>query len=308
MFQRHVLCFVAAVMTASAAQAATSTVQWDGGMVEADRYTSDMGGLSFTYLGFSGGRISWQFSPQFVSAINITRASVGEVTPADLTQLYRTNASGIEQLASAVMDAPATSLTGEFGDGHALIMQVASVGGVTLSTLKNSTTNGVGFLQISNLQLDLSRGAVLADISGANGVGSLSGFHLWDYTEVTGPTHYAPPDFSFLQGPDRMAALEVRGSNGFKGLFATAQGLGLIAQALNLNSGIGARTLRAVNDPTLVSGAGFGALTLDFSVTMTGPVAVSLPVPEPSAQAMMVLGGLGVAWCVRRRRVGQATT
>lgn len=292
---RHLVSFAAAFVALGAAQASTRTLHV-GSDVETD--LSPWGTDYKASLRELNGVFSFQFSPMFIAALNTAKVSLGEEGPA----VVLADHNSITRLRSAKLAAPVTSLTGEFVGGQALIEQVTSVGGMTLSTIKNGATNGAGFLKISNLQLDLAGGAVLADISGGNGVGSLSGFQLWNYTAVTGPTSYAAPDFGGVLDPFFMR--EVRGSNGFTGLFASQQSLDMIAQALNLNA-IGRSSLTFANDPLRGQGEGFGSLTFNFSVWMNGPVSVALAVPEPSSCAMLAVGGLCAAWFARRRQAGQ---
>lgn len=306
-FNRHlVVSFAAAFVALGTAHASTRTLHV-GSEVETDlSMPSPWGTDDKASLSVLNGVFSFQFSPMFIAALNTAKVSLGELAPANLQAVYSstTSSTGVvtTRLRSAELAAPITSLTDEFGGGQAVIEQVASVGGMTLNTLKNGATNGPGFLTISNLQLDLARGAVLADITGGNGVGSQRGFHLWSYTAVTGPTSYAAPDPG--AAPDPFFGLKLDVSNGFTGLFASQQSLDVIAQALNLNA-IGRASLKFANDPLRGQGEGFGSLALDVSVLMSRPVSVALAVPEPSSCAMLAMGGLCAAWFARRRRAAQ---
>lgn len=303
LFKRRFLSFAAAFTALGGAHAATGTLDV-GSQVETDLPMPSSWGTEYrASLSDLNGVLSFQFSPLFITALNTAKVTLGEVAPAHVdATTVQSPVTLVTRLSSASMAAPVTSLTFDFGGNQAVIEQAAFVGGMALSTIKNGATNGSGFLQISNLRLDLVRGAVLADISGGNGVGSLRGFQLWNYTAVTDPTGYAAPDFGGVSDPFLMR--EVRGSNGFTGLFAPQQSLDMIAQALNLNA-IGRHALAGVNDPLRGEGAGFGSLALNFSVRMNGPVSVSLAVPEPSSCAMLAVGGLCAAWFARRRQAVQ---
>lgn len=267
---RHVL-WATAFVAASGVHAAPVTM------------TRDTGLNNWVLIGGTG---SLQFSSLLISALNTAKVFLAEVSPADLqvttiSNVVTTRYTGVNA------SAPLTALTGAFDNQTYQfdVQQVSTAGGATQTTIKNGATDGLGFLSISNLKVDLLTKKVFADISGGNGVGDIQGYHLWTYTALTGGS--TSLDLSPLGG-------EITVTNTLSGLFASTAAMNLIDQALNLNA-IGRSSLNTVNDPTKGGGAGFGTIVSEIHVA-------TVPEPEACAQLGVGLVGLGLMAAWRRGR------
>lgn len=257
------------------------------GVVHAEVQTISVGdGTPVGGWSVPGGGATFHFSPMLVNLVNVAKSVMAEVQPADLslTNVSTTSPYGTvtTRLKSGSMAAPVTSLTGEVGDDTVTVQSMATEGGFTFATFKNGATNGYGFLSVTNLKIDLLSKKVYADISGANGVGTLNGYHLWSFNSLSEPLvlsreGHLTPGYTFSSN-------EVTTSS----LFTSTATLDMMQTALNLNP-IGRSVLNSMNDPSRNGGVGFGTFVLTA-------------VPEPSTYVLMCAGVVGVGLMARRTR------
>jgi len=259
----------AAFVAAGSASAVTATLNTNDSITDFGMTLSDLSG--------SG---SLAFSTTLIGALNAGKLSVAGVAPATATVTYKTNAATkVVSIATASAAAPVASLTGDYTATSLTVLGVGTLGGARQTAASSNIATTGGFIEITNLNVDLSTKKVFATINGGNGVGLLNNVELWDYATITGPTTF---DLSVVPPGGGV----VTSTNVISGLKINATAYNIFAQATGLTAN-GKLSLSAVTD--------FGTITSTISVRVTPSI------PEPSTYALMGVGLLGVSLVARRR-------
>ena len=241
----------AAFVAAGAASAAVITVPTDGTTVTQGVTVSGAGTLSFSELllgALDTGKIV--ITPYGTATPNIVFDEEG-------------------YYASAGVSAPLTSLKLDSVTGQILSAQTTGGATQTAKKLKSVSTAG-GFLTVTDINVDMTTKNVYATIIGANGVGQLNNFHLWNAAAITGATVFT--------GPGEY-------TTAISGLSITTEGFNVFSQALSL-TGIGLVALQGVQN--------YG--------TITSVITATPAIPEPSTYALMGVGLVSMGLMARRRR------
>ncbi|MGC4062861.1 MAG: PEP-CTERM sorting domain-containing protein [Aquabacterium sp.] len=153
---------------------------------------------------------------------------------------------------------------------NAMLALSETGGGVTIAmpTIKNISTGGA--ITITDFAIDMVNNQVNVTLVGGNGVGTLTNYTLWRFTQGDALPGTYSPDTHFA------------GTIGT--LNTTSTGLDLISQALGLSN-----VAKSALTTTLTS---FGTIQWDFTT----------PVPEASTWAMTLLGLGAIGAAVQRRR------
>jgi PEP-CTERM motif len=233
-------------------------------------------GTVYSGLKFTGsGALS--FSQELLDALN-----TGSVSVAPYGGATATTVGSVGAYTAAGASAQITALT---IDGNSVV-GAQTVGGATQTAVANTVSTG-GSLTVTDLNVDLTNKKIFATIIGANGVGTLTNFELWD---IEGTPQYAA-DGTFLSYDASTAIVGPTTISGpgtyvttLNGLKITTAGFNTFVKALGLKS-LGKSALQGVDN--------FG--------TVTSTITATAAIPEPSTYALMGLGLLGMGLVSRRR-------
>ena len=225
-------------------------------------------GDSLNGLKLEGGTGKLSFSQDLLSALDTGKVAVSSWAPG--TAIGAKDAEGFYTEVSAT--AVITSLVVDSSTNE--ILSVATAGGATQTSPVLKGVSSGGSLTVGDLNVDLVNNKIYATVIGANGVGTLSNFHLWDIVNAT-------PTDTYVEGTTLL--------NQVGGLKITTAGFDTFVKSLGLLS-LGKGALATVAD--------FGTITttVNASAVLTPPA-----VPEPSTYALMGLGLVGIAAVARRR-------
>ena len=258
-----------------------------------------------------------------IGALNVGKVVMTGVDGAVVTETNVTygGRTKVTERGSVAIAAHVSSLTGFIdGPNAGQFTTVTAIGGAKQTAAANPGVLGGGNAVVNNLVIDIAGKRVLADVLSNEGESfevKETGFHLWNFDSITGPTSINPKDLladadlckaGNCTAPNMTAAGYTLGSydaatglwqasttNNVKGLRITNDGFDFFTQALDIAvGGTAYNTLQAVNSTT----EGWGTLKsqINFSVREVTPA-----VPEPSTYAMMLLGLAGVGFVARRR-------
>jgi len=232
------------------------------GVASAASVTVTAGSGVYNNLKFSGsGALS--FSSDLLGALDTGKVSVAGYGAATATVVK--DSDGYYVTASAA--APITALT--IDSTTNAVLDAATTGGATQTAPVLKSVSSGGSLTVTDLNVDLANKKVYATIIGANGVGTLTNFYLWDIGSITGATTVGAAGTY---------------TTTLTGLSITTAGFNTFVQSLGLLT-LGKAALTSVTD--------FG--------TITSTIVATPAVPEPSAYALMGLGLAGISLVARRR-------
>jgi len=232
------------------------------GAAHADVLTVKNSGATFQGSG------TLTFSADLLGALDtgkITAVNYGAVTSVITkdTDGYYTNISATAPMQTLSLD-----------DTSLQVLGVGTKGGLTLTAPVLKSVSSGGSLTVTDITADLTTKTIYATIIGANGVGTLTNFALWNYATLVGPTQYTGPGTY---------------TDDISGLSLTADGQAKFAQSLGLLS-LGKAAMNGITD--------YGTIHSVINTTLVIPSAGT--VPEPTTYALMGLGLVGIAFARRK--------
>ncbi|MBI5926798.1 MAG: cellulose binding domain-containing protein [Aquabacterium sp.] len=196
------------------------------------------------------GNETLSISVDALGFLDILQPTITNTGPAVVTVDKQDNFTHVNVSATA----PLTSLA--LDDTTQETLSASSVGGMTWTVpFKRGLTTG-GSITISDLQVDLATKRVLASVTGANGVGTLLNYALWNFNTVESSTVVIPST------PNATAITTFKVS----GLQLTTDGITKISTALAL-SNLGQSALRSILD--------FGAISTTVTATPAATCSVT---------------------------------
>lgn len=209
-----------------------------------------------------GGTLT--FSESLMGALDVAGIVTTAAGPATVTS------DGVTISAAA----PVLTMSGELdmGANTFTATNVRTMGGALMTAAKKNFATTTGSLSVTGITVDLTTKAIFADLTGANGVGTVNGVHVWNYANIAGPTVF----------PVEVGV--VNANNTLTGLTITSTAFDLFGKSLGLTAG-GKAAMQSIDD--------YGTMVASINVTV---------VPEPSTYALMGLGLVGLAFAAKRAR------
>ena len=166
---------------------------------------------------------------------------------------------------SATIQAPITSVS--FESTNHQVLKVGTQGGLTMTAPVVKSVSSGGSLTVTNLTADLTNNTIYATLIGANGVGTLTNFALWNFASITGGT--------VINGKGTY-------DNTLTGLSITTDGFNKFSQSLGLLK-LGVSALKGIDN--------YGTINSSISA-----------VPEASTTAYSLAGMALVGLMLSKRR------
>jgi hypothetical protein len=119
--------------------------------------------------------VTLELSTLFIGTLNFSGVQISQVDPASVYTTVRLQ----RRYVTAGVTAPVQSLELDEADQ---VVELSTHGGFRLTVESDGFTTFLGgSLLISNMRIDLQGQRIHADVVGSNGVGTISGLHMWNF-------------------------------------------------------------------------------------------------------------------------------